>query len=132
MADFEGDLNLYISNLQEFYASAIEMLDNHILMGQFIETLYSNSAMKNYSKEIKQILSDQRKIKLKLESTTSQIVNLCEGSKEQLKILKQKQKVHYDTRILFDYYRNKMASFDKANTNQDPKKKERYDKNVPK
>ena len=33
MAEFEGDLNLYISNLNEFYASAIEMLDNHILMG---------------------------------------------------------------------------------------------------
>jgi hypothetical protein len=38
--------------------------------------------MNTYSKEIKQIFSDQRKIKLKLESNTSQIVNLCEGTKE--------------------------------------------------
>jgi hypothetical protein len=82
MAEFEGDLNFYISNLNEFYASAIEMIDNHILMGSFIENLYQNSAMTTYSKEIKQIFSDQRKIKLKLESTTSQIVNLCEGTKE--------------------------------------------------
>lgn len=124
MAEFERDLNLYISNLNEFYASAIEMLDNHILMGQFIENLYTNSAMNTYSKEIKQIFSDQRKIKLKLESTTSQIVNLCEGTKEQFKILKQKQKAHYDTRILFDYYRNKMANLDKVNASQDPKKKD--------
>ena len=53
MAEFEGDLNLYISNLNEFYASAIEMLDNHILMGSFIENLYQYSAMTVYSKEIK-------------------------------------------------------------------------------
>lgn len=53
MTEFEGDLNLYISNLNEFYASAIEMLDNHILMGSFIENLYQNSAMTMYSKEIK-------------------------------------------------------------------------------
>ena len=124
MAEFERDLNLYISNLNEFYASAIEMLDNHILMGQFIENLYTNSAMNTYSKEIKQIFRDQRKIKLKLESTTSQIVNLCEGTKEQFEILKQKQKAHNDTRILFDYYRNKMANLDKVNASQDPKKKD--------
>lgn len=45
-----------------------------------------------------------------------------------MKTLKQKQTAHYDTRILFDYYRNKMPTL---NT-QDPKKKDRYEKNLAK
>lgn len=49
MAEFDSDLNLYISNLKEYYVAATEMLDNHILMGDFIITLYDKSAMKVYS-----------------------------------------------------------------------------------
>jgi|LauGreDrversion4_2_1035121.scaffolds.fasta_scaffold567427_1 hypothetical protein len=53
MAEFDGDLSGYMSCLKEFYASATELLDNHILMGDFIATLYDNSPVKVYSKEIK-------------------------------------------------------------------------------
>ncbi len=49
MTEFDSDLNLYISNLKEFYVAATEMLDNHILMGDFITTLYDKSPMKVYS-----------------------------------------------------------------------------------
>ena len=96
-----------------------------------MHVIYDRSAFKFEIKRLADILSETKKLKSKLEGKSLQITSLCQGSLDMISELRKLEKAKEDTRIFYDYYRNKMPKL-QSNVGQAPKKQERYEKNVEK
>ncbi len=66
---FEADMKAFLASEKAFTETAIEMLDNQILLGDAIWTIYEHSAMKYYAKDLKAgLIQDILKIKDRIKS----------------------------------------------------------------
>ena len=89
--------------------------------------------MKFYMREVKAVLLENQSLRGKIESIHSQIATYAKGTQEQMGKVKQCVAERESKRVSYDYYRGKMQGLEKTHKeSQEPKKKERWLKNMAK
>lgn len=106
------------------------MLQNQQEFGDVLWIIYERSAQKFFIRDVKMILAETSKLKNRLENVATQVTSLCRGTLEQITELKVLETSKEQKRVMFDYYRDKMAKLQKTHAQStDPKKLERFTKN---
>ena len=77
-----------------------------------MQLLYGGSAFKFYTLEVAKLLANSQQLRLKLDSSSTNLKRLCEQAQAQIGEMRPIAKAREDARIMYDHYRHKVNNLE--------------------